>query len=292
MLTGFNHHMHAVAATLLVLGFATTIARADPPGNKYVQATLLADVSAIQPGKPFTAGVLLKISPGWHIYWKNPGDSGLPTKITWKLPDGWKAGEVRFPLPTRFDLPGSESIIGYEDQVLLMSTLTPPSDLPADQPITLSAEVSWLVCTNICLPGKTTVNLDLFSRRALAAPSPDNQLKPENKQLFAKWRKQLPQKARQGQATLTAGGQSLTARLTLAESARDAQWFCVPPDSSGVINPKVQTAGRTSIFAFELVPPQHAGVMQFLVTFKNADGKRQGVEFTANLPPVQESKSP
>src|ERR1041385_7425706 len=59
-------------------------------GRELVQAKLLADVSVIVPGKPFTAGLLLHMVPNWHTYWKFPGDAGIPTEINWKLPDGWK----------------------------------------------------------------------------------------------------------------------------------------------------------------------------------------------------------
>src|SRR5947209_17151514 len=68
-------------------------------GRELVKATLLADSSAIVPGKPFTAGLLLRMAPGWHTYWKFSGDAGLPTEIKWKLPAGWKVGEIQWPIP-------------------------------------------------------------------------------------------------------------------------------------------------------------------------------------------------
>src|ERR671912_492530 len=74
-----------------------------------VKAELLADVASVKPGEEFTLGVLLKIKPKWHIYWKYPGDAGLPTTVKWKLPDASAASpqpELRFPLPVRFDQPG------------------------------------------------------------------------------------------------------------------------------------------------------------------------------------------
>ena len=59
-----------------------------------VRAELLADVAAVKPGEPFWVGLRQTIRPKWHTYWKNPGDSGLPTEITWKLPEGAKADPI------------------------------------------------------------------------------------------------------------------------------------------------------------------------------------------------------
>src|SRR4051794_3025095 len=118
---------------LLLVGWfaclATSAAHAVPrPGassanGELVRAKLLADVSAIQPGQPFTVGVLLTIEPGWHVYWKNPGDSGLSTSAKWTLPEGFKAGDLQFPVPTRFDLEGGLVNYGYHDEVMLTATI-------------------------------------------------------------------------------------------------------------------------------------------------------------------------
>src|SRR5882672_1857647 len=67
--------------------------------TEHVEAELVADKSAAQPGKPLLVGLKLRMEPQWHTYWKNPGDSGLPTKIQWILPEGWKAGEILWPYP-------------------------------------------------------------------------------------------------------------------------------------------------------------------------------------------------
>src|SRR5271168_3908009 len=86
----------------------------------HVQAELLANVSEIQPGKPFWLGVHFVIDPSWHIYWKNPGDAGLPTRVKLTLPDGFTAGPLQFPTPSRFEQPGGIVIYGYENSVTLL----------------------------------------------------------------------------------------------------------------------------------------------------------------------------
>ena len=96
-------------------------------GRELVKASLVADVNAIVPGKPFTAGLLLRMVPKWHTYWKFPGDAGLPTEIKWSLPPGWKVGEIQWPIPLHLSEPGDIQIYGYHDEVLLLQEITPPA---------------------------------------------------------------------------------------------------------------------------------------------------------------------
>src|SRR5438874_13838035 len=101
---------------IVTFSLALVSAAVAAPPKDLVQATLLADVDSVKPGKPFTLGVLLKIKPGWHVYWTNPGDSGAPTRVKWNLPEGWKAAELQYPIPRRIELPGGVVNYGYEDQ--------------------------------------------------------------------------------------------------------------------------------------------------------------------------------
>jgi len=152
-------------------------------GKELVKAELLADTSAIVPGKPFTVGVLLRMAPGWHTYWKFSGDAGLPTELKWKLPAGWKIGDIQWPIPLKTVDPGDIETYGYENEVLLMQEITPPSKLDASS-VKLSTEASWLVCEKICIPGGTTLQLDL----PVASTS-----EPANTDVFARYRRLLPQ---------------------------------------------------------------------------------------------------
>src|SRR5580658_5873876 len=110
----------------------------------HVQVELLADVSAVQPGKPFWLGVRLNIDPGWHVYWKNPGDSGLPTRVKFNLPDGFTAGELQYPVPHRIVFPGNIVCFGYENSVMLLAKINPPDNLPANFQGRFEANISWL----------------------------------------------------------------------------------------------------------------------------------------------------
>src|SRR5438067_8260880 len=129
-------------------------------GKELVKAELLADTDAVTPGKPFTIGLLLRMAPGWHTYWKFSGDAGLPTEINWNLPAGWKAGEIQWPIPLKTNDPGDIQTYGYQDEVLPMQQITPSANI--DKPsVKLSADASWLVCERICIPGSAKLNVDL-----------------------------------------------------------------------------------------------------------------------------------
>ena len=151
-------------------------------GRQLVHADALANVSATVPGEPFLVGVRLKMEPRWHTYWKYPGDAGIPTEIRWQLPEGWRVGDIQWPIPLKLEEPGDILIYGYHDEVLLIQQVTPPKDL-AGASANLSAKVSWLVCEKICIPGDGTVTLSL-------PIAPANS--PANTDLFARFQKQLP----------------------------------------------------------------------------------------------------
>ena len=165
-------------------------------GRELVKATLLADTSAIIPGKPFTAGLLLRMAPGWHTYWKFSGDAGLPTEIKWNLPAGWKVGEIQWPIPLKTNDPGDIQTYGYQDEVLLMQEITPPAKIDI-APVKLSAEANWLVCEKICIPGGANLELELptASSTEAATAAGSTTADPKNTDLFARYRRLLPQKS-------------------------------------------------------------------------------------------------
>src|SRR5438067_11062775 len=152
-------------------------------GKQLVRAELLADTKAIVPGKPFTVGLLLRMAPGWHTYWKFSGDAGLPTEMKWKLPLGWKIGEIQWPIPLKTIDPGDIETYGYQDEVLLMQEIRPPLKLDVSS-VQLAAEANWLVCEKICIPGSAILRLDLP-----VASSSD----PANAGVFARYRRLVPQ---------------------------------------------------------------------------------------------------
>jgi thiol:disulfide interchange protein/DsbC/DsbD-like thiol-disulfide interchange protein len=136
-----------------------------------VRAELLAHApEGVQPGKPVWVGLQIAHQPHWHTYWKNAGDSGLPTELTWSLPPGVVAGDIAWPMPRRIPI-GTLVNYGYEGTVLLPVPLTITPDFKpsftGDVPIKLKA--SWLVCEKECIPqeGEFTLKLPVRSTTAL-----------------------------------------------------------------------------------------------------------------------------
>ncbi len=127
--------------------------------TEHAEAELVAARDAVEPGQPLLVALRLKARPGWHTYWRNPGDSGQPTSIEWQLPPGFSAGAIRWPVPQRLPI-GPLANYGYEGEVLLASEIRVPAD--AKGTVTLAAHARWLVCNpEHCIPEQGGVSLAL-----------------------------------------------------------------------------------------------------------------------------------
>ncbi|MEO6624623.1 MAG: protein-disulfide reductase DsbD domain-containing protein, partial [Burkholderiaceae bacterium] len=139
--------------------------------TEQVRAELLAHApDGAEAGKTVWVGLQLTHKPQWHTYWKNSGDSGLPTELTWTLPEGVSAGAIAWPLPRKIPI-GNLANYGYEDTVLLPVplTITPaykPSLLSSGMELKLKA--NWLVCKLECIPEEGSFVLTLPARSSLA----------------------------------------------------------------------------------------------------------------------------
>ena len=139
--------------------------------HAHVKASLVTAETAIVPGKPVQVALRLVHDEHWHTYWLNPG-TGLVTTIAWTLPPGWKASEIQWPAPKALkDRTGTIVGNGYEGDLLLPVTLTPPADLAPGTSVTLKAAAEWLMCEEVCMPGDAKVSLTL-PVAASAAPDP------------------------------------------------------------------------------------------------------------------------
>lgn len=174
--------------------------------TEHVEAQLVSDKASAQPGKPVLLGLKLRMADEWHTYWKNPGDSGLPTRIKWVLPEGWKAGEIQWPYPKPLPV-GPLMNYGYEDEVVLLSELTPPPGTkPGSYPIQAQAE--WLVCKDICIPEKGELD---YTMAVSASPPADD---PRFLAHIERSRNMLPVKADGWTFESGIAGKSLVVKLT------------------------------------------------------------------------------
>ena len=147
-------------ATLWTLALAGVLGFAKPDIEP-VKVALIAEYASIQPGGTTRVGVLFELEDGWHIYADNPGDAGIPTKVRWIVPREVTVGPLAWPAPKQFDDPGDIKTFGYSGRVVLASELRLTDTAKLDEPISVAAQVEWLACHDICIPGKTELQLRL-----------------------------------------------------------------------------------------------------------------------------------
>ena len=222
-----------VAAALAAAPSATALGQAavsaPPPGQggsgpapgRHVKATLVAETDAVAPGQTLVVGIRLQMDAGWHTYWRNPGDSGLPTRVRWTLPDGFVAGDLQWPVPERFPT-GPIVSYGYSGEVVLSVEVRVPAGL-AGKEARLAARVDWLECQEACLPGRAELTLTLPVR---AAPQPGPAAP-----LFAATRRAVPAPATAWRLTASAdpSGLVLAWLPPAGEEVKDAYFYPLAP---------------------------------------------------------------
>ena len=159
----------ALGMTLLSSLVVPDAALAAPVVTSHAQAELVAEATALAPGENWVA-LRLAPEPGWHTYYKHPGDVGLPTTLTWTLPQDFAAGEIQWPQPETFRADDLVSY-GYSGETLHLVAITVPGSA-VGQDATLVAQASWLVCADTCIPGKAALTLTLPVRASPGAASP------------------------------------------------------------------------------------------------------------------------
>jgi thiol:disulfide interchange protein/DsbC/DsbD-like thiol-disulfide interchange protein len=154
--------MRFLAGVLLALAMAlpTTTLAQGPGTTHHVAASLVASKDAVAPGETVYVALRQKIEAHWHTYWRNSGDSGEPTRIKWDLPAGWRAGDIVWPAPKKIPV-GPLMNYGYEDEVLLPVPVTAPAGAKPGDKVTLKAQVSLLVCAEVCVPEDDALSLTL-----------------------------------------------------------------------------------------------------------------------------------
>ena len=278
--------------------FAPLLRAATKPAP--VQASLVAADTAVQPGHPLTVALRLVHDAHWHTYWLNPG-TGLPTTLSWTLPPGWTASAIQWPAPLVLkDKAGNTVGNGYEGELFLPVTLTPPTTLAPGTTVELKAAADWLMCAEICIPGSATVALTLPV--SAAAPQPDPTSGAKIRATVAG----LPRADAAWQATASRSAKAVTLHVTPAAPASAPAAGPAPPlhffSDDGVIAFDVpQTAQPDGQGGFTVTLPlaadgpkdakQLLGVLTTSTTWSSAPGAaplrglRIEAPFTAAAPP-------
>jgi len=206
--------------------------------NDQLRVELINDEFAVYAPDEILAGLHFKLEPGWHIYWKNPGDAGEPPRIDWTLPKGVKAGLIQFPAPKRLPL-GPLMDFGYEDEVLFPVTLYVDSTLKPGSVVHLAAKVSWLVCRGSCIPGKA--DLELNVPVVGSKPAGNGVVTPVLTRFWAQVPKPLPIKDKTSFQPTPTGF-----RLTVETGQRELSATFFPEDQDIIDNPAPQKLTPTA----------------------------------------------
>ena len=226
----------SLAAAVCAAGFAQEAPTPvhGPVKAAHVSVELVSLSGAIQPGASLPAGLHFVLDKGWHVYWVNAGDSGEPPRIQWKLPAGITASPMQFPAPARLPL-GPLMDFGYENEVLFPLTLHAGPELKAPSTQQLSAHIAWLVCREVCIPGKADLALPLEISKQPGAPDAAAQA------LFTRFRARMPQPLpASGRAIFAATPAGFTLAVTgvSGQPIASAQFF--PLDQNQISNPAPQ----------------------------------------------------
>ena len=205
----------------------------------HLHVQLVVPMSQLSPGESTGAGLYFKLESGWHVYWQNAGDSGEPPHIKWTLPAGVTAGPLQFPAPTRLPL-GPLMDFGYENEVLFPFSLDIAQSTKSG-PAALKAHVDWLVCREVCIPGKADLEVD----RAVSNTASGAAAVPQDKEIFDRLVGRLPKPLPSSdKVVFQPDSTGFSVALTTGQRESQAEFF--PEDQDILDNPAPQKVTATA----------------------------------------------
>ena len=260
----------AALTALAALSGATASAAGPVVTTPQVRAELVAHApEGVAAGKPLWLGLMLEHKPNWHTYWKNPGDSGLPTTLAFTLPEGVQAGPVQWPTPARLPI-GPLMNYGYADTLLLPVAITVPGGLQADT-LDIKLHAEWLVCKDVCIPESGEFTLQLPTQAATAGHAA----------VFAGALTALPKSVAGAQGSAAVQGDALVVRVAGLPPAWQGRALRFFPETTGVINnaaaPQTSWQGDTWTAKVPL-DPQRTDSPQSMPVVLATDGQPAGLQ--------------
>lgn len=250
----------------------------------HVKVRLIAERTNIKAGETIQIAFEQTIDPHWHTYWANPGDSGIAPGIDWKMPDGFTTGDFSWPTPHKIPY-GPLTNYGYEGKVILLQPLTAPEKLPAGA-ITLNAEVTILVCSDICVPETSLHTLTL-----------NDGTNTDNAALITQARKHFPT-LMSWEATYHENDQALTITLPLADhyffKSTQSRTPAIMPYEWGIVDNVAEAQSLQTPDQQRLLQNRGSRALseieslRTLLTYTDKNGDYQGIEITAR-PAVEKS---
>ncbi len=264
--------------TKLILLFAATLLAAVPAiAAPHAAVTLALESVAPAPGKPLTVALHFAPQPGWHTYWKNPGDAGIETQAAWTLPAGATASPLRYPVPGTLLVSGLMNYV-YDRQSTLLATVTIPASVKPGAPLPLSVKLDYLICTDeMCVPETATVSAQ--------ASVGDGAADPAQAALFSTARQALPKPLAEAASYAVTGGKLVLAvPLAGLERIRSAYFFPARDGIAKYSAPQVVTVFgdrlRIETEAGDKATGPIAGVLRI-----NREGEAQPLGFEVNAAP-------
>jgi thiol:disulfide interchange protein len=248
-----------------------------------VKARLVSEVESVGPGQVFWVALELNIRDGWHTYWRNPGDSGEPTKLAWQLPPGFTAGDIVWTTPHRFEIAPLVNY-GYAKHAMHLVQIAAPKDLKAGAPVALTAKASWLVCSDVCIPEGADLQL------SLPAAAQAGGIDPKESSLFTAARSELPS-AQPAPISARIAGDQLVVTLghewgaTLSQ-IKSLSFF--PYDEGGIeyATPQKLTRAKDGVELAMKVgykPPKAGAIRGVLVASENGQADTVPIEIAADF---------
>lgn len=270
-------------ALALLLGLTLTApalaVESAPVRSPRATATLATDVAAVAPGESFRLGLRLRLAPGWHTYWRNAGDAGAPPDVALTLPEGATAGSIAWPAPERIPY-GPLVNFGYKGEVLLPIPVSVPASLSPGDSFQVTADATWLVCEEVCIPeeGQFTLTLPVAGS---AVPS------PTTTPLFEAAAARLPRPA---PWTLRAGAGEGRASLTLTGAAlgpatvQEAFFFPAAPGIVDNTAPQPLTIrDGTLTLGLKLAQGAAPAALEGTLVLRDGGGQRAAFDVTAAI---------
>jgi DsbC/DsbD-like thiol-disulfide interchange protein len=284
----FNYmRIASVLSILFLSGFISESFSQEIPTP--VTARLVSDSLEINPGESIKLGVLFDIDPGWHIYWKYPGENGLPTRVNFHAPYGFKLDEINWPLPMAFEKPEGGVDYGYEKSVLLWTNIQIPSDLSESKIDEFGAKASWVSCKEICIPGRADLKYDVKTEGSALR---------KNEAIFAKWQRLVPNtvsaednpfEINANRLRIDAHTLRIELEIILNGQYKKVEFYPNPGDSRKVANLKTVefVQGNTTNMSFDVITKTEQEIseneMSGILVYSNESGKRSAIEIDINL---------
>lgn len=260
---------------------------AAPENKAHVAARLIADRAAVAPGETFTLGLSLDHPPHWHTYWKNPGDAGSVTSVTWKETSGATFGAWRFPAPHLYAVDTIRNFV-FEGKAVLLLKVTAPASLKPGDTLKLAGDADWLECDDSsCNPKNAALSISIPVKAAG---------EPADTELFAAAESAIPEAAPAGAATLEKTGASrvvlkIAAGALAGRDAATAKFFPSEAETPAALVIAKPVVGKDGALAFtftEAEPVVKAGKLAGVITFE----KGRALEISAGFGETKSSGTP